>query len=271
VTDSQSTNERFAALLEVAQPPTGGVALAVIAAEVGPVLTLLEELPEKERAGGDFESFQFRECFTVLTLLGRRLALLDLTPSATLQIVELALSSVESCAELSTERFDQRARTAAVEGFVMGREEYVAQAAETRASQPIRPLRIDEHTFALVISGVHEPAALTEVIDTLGRAMLDADARIAIVDLTQLGEPNRERARAIFAAEEVTRMLGAACVFSGVDPRWREAAADARIDLDDLQVVSTFSKALGTARTLADGARAGANPKWRALLDRLRR
>jgi hypothetical protein len=271
VTDAQSANERFRALLDEARPPSGGVALADVAAEVGPVIPLLDELPVQERAAGDFESFQFRECFTVLTLLGRRLALLDLTPTAAVQIVELALSAVDPGGELSTGGFNQRARTAAVEGFVMGREEHVARIAEARASQPVRPLRVRDDTFALVMSGVHEPSALTEAVDALGRAMLDADASIGIIDLTQLGEPNRERARAIFAAEEVTRMLGAACIFSGVDPRWQAAAADARIHLDELSVVSTFAKALATAEALAQGARAGASPKWRALLDRLRR
>ena len=271
MTETRAASERFSALLRDARPPTGGVALSAIVAEVGPVLPLLLELPAQERRRGDFESFQFRECLTVLTLLGRRLALLDLTPTAALEIVDLALSSIEPSVERSTAEFDRRARMAAVEGFVMGREERVAQTAEARASSPLRPLRIDGDTFAVVVSGAHEPDALTEVIDALGRAMLDADATVAIVDLTQLGEPSRERARAVFAAEEVTRMLGGSCVFSGVDPRWRAAAADARIHLDELHVVPTFAKALEAARTLSDRAEADANPKWRALLERLRR
>jgi hypothetical protein len=123
----------------------------------------------------------------------------------------------------------------------------------------------------LIISGVHEPEALSEHVDALGRAMLDADAAAAVVDLSQLGEPNRDRARAIFGADEVARMLGATCIFSGVDPRWRAAAADARIHLDELEIASTLAKALERARMLADQAEADANPKWRALLDRLRR
>jgi hypothetical protein len=130
---------------------------------------------------------------------------------------------------------------------------------------------MNDDTFALIISGVHEPTALRDHVDALGRAMLDADAAVAIVDLSQLGEPNRERARAIFAAEEVARMLGGACIFSGVDPRWQSAAADARIHVDELRRVPTLSKALELARTLASQADAAANPTWRALLDRLRR
>jgi len=271
VTEAPSVPERFRALLEHARPPTGGVTLRAVEAEVAPVLPLLIELPVEERARGDFESFQFRECFTVLTLLGRRLALLDLTPTAAIQVVELALTAIDGPDQPTTGDFRQRARTAAVEGFVRGREERVAGDAETRASRPVRPLRVDGNTFALIISGVHEPAELSEHVDALGRAMLDGDAGVAIVDLSQLGEPNRDRARAIFGAEEVSRMLGAACIFSGVDPRWRSAATDARIHLDELQLVPTLAMALERASLLAKQTEAGANPKWRALLDRLRR
>ena len=118
---------------------------------------------------------------------------------------------------------------------------------------------------------MHDAASLGELVDALGRAMLDADASIAIVDLSQLGEPNRDRARAVFAAEEIARMLGAICIFSGVDPRWRSAAADARIDLDELNVEPTFARALASARTFNERVQSAGNPKWKALLERLRR
>jgi hypothetical protein len=271
VIEGAAVFERFRLLLDEARPPTGGVPLDEVAAEVAPVLPILSELPARERSRGDFESFQFRECFTVLTLLGRRLALLDLTPTSAVRVLDLALTAIDDEDDPATEGFRQCARTAAIEGFVRGREERITDDAQIRASHSVRPLRVNDDTFALIISGVHEPMALSEHVDALGRAMLDADAGAAIVDLSQLGEPNRDRARAIFAADEVARMLGAACVFSGVDPRWRSAAADARIRLDELQVVPTFAKALERARALANEDDAAANPKWRALLDRLRR
>jgi hypothetical protein len=101
--------------------------------------------------------------------------------------------------------------------------------------------------------------------------MLNAGVEIAIVDLTQLGEPNRERAAALFAADEVTRMLGGACFFTGVDSRWKAAADDARIPLDTLQIVPDLAGAIAAARDMAGRSAEGASPKWRALLDRLRR
>jgi hypothetical protein len=271
VNHGESASERFQALLEEARPPTGGVAYEDLAAEVSPLLPLLTELPVEERASGDYESFGFRECFAVLTLLGRRLALLDLTPTAAIQAVLLALRSIDDSAEAPAGGFARRAVAASVEGFVLGREERVAQTAEARAAKPLRPLRIDEAVFALIVSGVHEPAALSECVDALGRAMLNADVEIAIVDLTQLGEPNRERATAVFAADEITRMLGGVCVFAGVDSRWRAAADDARIPLDTLQIVPDLAGALAAAQTMTERAADATKPQWRALLDRLRR
>lgn len=269
--DASSASERFRVLLDEGRPPTGGTGLGAIAAEVAPVLPFLTEIPAEERARGSFESFQFRECFTVLTLLGRRLALLDLTPTAAVQVVDLALRAIDDGDEPTTDAFRRCARTAAIEGFVRGREERVAENAEVRASRPVRPLLLDHGTFGLIISGVHEPSALSEHVDALGRAMLDANGAVGIVDLSQLGEPNKDRARAIFGAEEVTRMLGGTCIFSGVDPRWRAAAADAHIHLEELQVVPTLANALEQARMVVRQTEAAASPKWRALLDRLRR
>jgi len=269
--DTDSATERFRASLEAANPPTGGVALEDLVAEVTPLLPLLTELPVEKRAAGDFESFDFRECFTVLTLVGRRLALLDLTPSSAIRVTRLALRSVDASDETQVEEFTQRAIAAAVAGFVLGREERVAEVAKERAANSLKPLRIDGSIFALIISGVHEATVLSDCVDALGRAMLDADVELAIVDLTQLGEPNRERAIAVFSADEIARMLGARCFFTGIDAPWRAAAADAGIPLDTMQIVPTLGEALAAARNLAGRAARVRNSRWRALLNRLLR
>ena len=185
--------------------------------------------------------------------------------------MQLALRSAEGPDETTARGFAQHAFAAAVEGFVLGREERIAQTAEARAAKPLKPLRIDEAVFALIVSGVHEPSVLGECVDALGRAMLDADVEVAIVDLTQLGEPNRERAAAVFAADEVTRMLGGVCFFTGVDSRWKAAAADARISLDAIQIAPSLAQAITAAREMTGRTAEGGSRKWRAPLERLRR
>jgi hypothetical protein len=257
-------------LLERARLPTGGRSTDEIAAEAAPLLPLLDELSDEVRVGGDFESFQFRECFTVLSLLGRRLALLDLTPTAALQIVRLTVRSVDGFDDRPPKGFAERAVDAATEGFVLGREERIAELAEARAAKHLRPLRISDDAIALILSGVHEPSVLSECADALGRSMLAADIDIAIVDLSQLGEANRERATALFAADEVARMLGGICIFTGMDPRWAAAAAEARIPVDAMYVAPTLAAAIDSARERRGRGQASSRTGWRALLKRLR-
>lgn len=264
--DKMFVAERFQSALEAANPPTGGVPLADLLAEVMPLLPLLTELPREKRAEGNFESFEFRECFTVLTLVGRRLALLDLTPTTAIRVTRLALESVGASDDRRVERFAQHAVAAAVEGFVLGREERIAQVAMDRAASCLKPLRIDVSIFALVISGAHEPAVLSDTVDGLGRAMLEADVELAIVDLTQLAEPTRERAIAVFAADEIAKMLGGQCVFTGVDERWRAAATEARIPMDTMQIAANLAEGLEAARNSAHRDAKERRPGWRTRL-----
>ncbi|MFZ1864604.1 MAG: hypothetical protein WAU39_10310 [Polyangiales bacterium] len=262
--------ERFEALLQDSRIATGGLVFRELAAEFVAVLSLLAELPATERASGSLESFAFRECFTALTLLGRRLALLDLTPTSTLQLVELALRATGGREWRSTGSFEQRAVAAAIEGFVMGREERVTQAAEARAAKTLKPLRLDDDVFALFVTGMHDATVLSECVDALGRMMLDAGAETAIVDFTQLGEPNRERAAAMFAADEVARMLGAVCFFTGLDWQWKAAALEAHVPLEALHVVPTVAEALSVARK-STRPRRGGSSRWASFLRRLGR
>jgi hypothetical protein len=267
---TDEAEERLRASLRASKPPTGGVPLDEVANELVPLLPLLTELPAERRQSGDFESFEFRECFTVLTLVGRRLALRDLTPTSAISVLERALRSVDVSPDSGPGPFEARALAAAIEGFVLGREERVAELAAERAAKTLKPVRMDDSLFALLISGVHEPAVLSDCVDALGRAMLDADVDRAIVDLSQLGEPNRDRAVAIFSADEVARMLGGRCFFTGVDARWRAAAADARIPLDALDLVPSLGGALRAAAERSDRRPRGRFSSWWARLRRLR-
>lgn len=250
MSDASPALERFAILLREARPPTGGVVLEAVAAEAATVLALLAELPATERGSDRWESFAFRECFTALMLLGRRLALLDLTPTSALCVVELALRAADAPDRGFAEGFARRAMGAAMEGFVMGREERVSNLAESLAAKPLKPLRLDDGVVALFVSGVHDATVLGECVDALGRMMLDAGAQTAIVDFAQLGEPTRERAAAMLAADEVARMLGGVCFFTGLDWRWKAAAQEARIALEALHVLPTVAEALADARRL---------------------
>jgi hypothetical protein len=99
--------------------------------------------------------------------------------------------------------------------------------------------------------------------------MLEADVELAIVDLTQLGEPNRERAISVFAADEIAKMLGGQCIFTGVDERWRAAVTEARIPLAGIQIAADLAEALEAARNSANPASTERASGWLARLRRL--
>ena len=121
-----------------------------------------------------------------------------------------------------------------------------------------------------MLSGVHDAAVLSAAVDALGRAMLEGGGEAALVDLTQLGEPNRERAATVFSAEEVTRMLGAVCFFSGVGTDWETAALEAGIDLAILTTSVDFAEGLRLALDASGGSRGTGRARWRAIVDRWR-
>lgn len=236
--------------------------------EAAPILPLLCEIRASDTLLKDYESFAFRESLTVLTLFGRRLALLDLTPTSVLAVARAVLGATTTEPEGWEAGFADRATAAVMEGFVLGREERTAADHDARAIADAKPIRVDDQTFALILSGVHDPGVLGELVDRLGRAMLDADVETAIVDMTQLGEANGERAAALFRADEVVRMLGGACFFAGVGPRWQSAMTDAGIEIHQSQISENFAEALDASRALIPDRATSLRAAWRSLLRR---
>lgn len=261
--------ERFRALLEEARPATGGIPLSAVGSHTTAVLALLDALPVSSAGRDDLASFAFREFLTALASWGRRLALLDLTPTSALQIVKLVLQATARDDRYPSDAFERQASAAAIEGFVMGREERVLELAQKRAARPLRPVPLQRGVLGLLLTGVHEPPVLSECIEALGRSMLDTGAEIAIVDFSQLGEPSPERAAAMFAADDVTRMLGSICFFTGLDWHWREVAERSRIPLETLRILPTVADALRAAHDPTSGAGPRIHP-WRSLWRRIR-
>ena len=66
-------------------------------------------------------------------------------------------------------------------------------------------------------------------------------------------------------------MLGGICFFTGIDFRWKAAAADARIPLDAMHVAPNLAEAITAARQLREQTASRGKAKWQTLLDRLRR
>jgi hypothetical protein len=270
VSERAAAIECFEALLEEAQPATGGIPISEVVSQTVAVLALLDALPVASPDRAERASFAFRECLTAITSWGRRLALLDLTPTSVLQIVDLSLEATGLAGSPAAGHFERRAAAAAIEGFLMGREERVLQLAEKRAAEPVRPVPLKEGVLGLFVSGVHDSSVLIGCVEALGRSMLDTGAQTAIVDFSQLGEPSRNRAAAMFSADEVARMLGGICFFTGLDWRWKEIAERSRIPVQTLRIVPSVADALKAARDQPQRKSSRTHGRWQSLWRRLR-
>lgn len=235
------TLARFETLLASGELPLGDLAQEEIAAEVAPVLDSLSALREPESAD-DLNEFEFRECFALVTLLGRRLALLDLTPTAALGVA----ATVTEAARVPA-LFARPAIAASMEGFVRGREERVDAAHASRLSDAIGPVPVSSNCYLLMPAALDDAEVIAAKVDELARKLFAKDARVAIVDFSQMGAPTADSAAALLGAEEMTKMLGAQAIFSGMTEAWKDAAREAGIDLRILILATDLAEALELA------------------------
>ncbi len=224
-----------------------------IVPEVMPVLEALASLPPRLETS-DLDSFGYREGFALITLLGRRLALLDLTPTATLAICATAVRLVPH-----SEEFANAAAAACIEGFVRGREERIEQLHRATAQASVAPVRVSPEAFLLMPSGLEDPEIISQKVDELARKLFKHEAKFALVDFSQMGEPSADRAAALFGADEMTKMLGASCIFTGLDAGWEAAAKEAGIDVTILRTAPDLAEGLALAKS---APRRGARRSW---------
>ena len=186
-------------------------------------------------------SLDQHEALAMATLLGRRAAVLGATPSGATLVVPALCAALKRPLRASLRR---ALEVAVMEGFVLGREEMVRAAAARSAAAALAPVRLTERSFLLMLAGTHEPELLEEVLDEFARQVLRADALSSLIDVRGLQPIDRATVSVVFAAQASARMIGAQCIFSGVDARWREAMRSAAIREDDLETYERFRPAL---------------------------
>lgn len=214
-------------------------------AEARPVI---EALLFADKAGSaDVNAIEHHEGLAMVTLLGRRAGALGATPSAVLALVPSLSAGFRDAGKPLSPAIHQALQAMCMEGYVAGREEHLQRdfAQRTAQAQPI--VRVAPRCLAVFLAGHHDADDLAEVIDRLGRTMLDANALGCVVDLERLEEPAPDRAAEVFNADAAARMLGATCVFTGVSPAWMDAARRARVPTDLIALEPSFERGLHRA------------------------
>ncbi|MEM9863230.1 MAG: hypothetical protein AAF938_16665 [Myxococcota bacterium] len=171
----------------------------------------------------DVESLSHHEGVAMVTLLGRRAAILGVTPSGADRVMR-ALRRAFDDVELSVpESAIDALSLGSLEGFVRGYEERLRDAVETEVESQLVARALVPGVLYLPLHGPIGAEALGRAGESLGRAMHRADASAAIVDLNGLHPKERRIVAAVASADEGARMLGASLHFAGVNGEWANA------------------------------------------------
>ncbi len=220
-----------------------------IEAEARPAVESLEMALSLDTAD-DIRSLGHHESLAMFSLLGRRLARIGASVLLAHRIAPTLLESFATERAISPSVRDGL-ELACLEGFVLGREEKVADAAARRAAKAMPSGRVADGVHLLVLGGLHEAEVLTERIEEFGRELHRADAQSCVVELSTLLEPSPRRASAVLAVEETARMLGAPCFFGGVTGAWRDAFEEAGVEADHPSIHATVEGAIAAALNAA--------------------
>ncbi len=214
---------------------------------------------------------ELRETSTLASLLGRRAAVLGASPTAASMIAPCLIEATE---REGLEGLVEPLRAVCLEGFVAAREELLDEAGAGRAGGAVPVVELAPRCWAVLFRGDQEAEELERIVDELGRRLLDSDARACLVHAGGLREPDRERARQLFAVHATCAMLGVECVFAEVAEPWRDAARDAGLDLEPVRIEPDFASGMRAALFLAGfelRARAGIGDVLRRMVTPRRR
>lgn len=183
---------------------------------------------------GDESSLEHHEGLAMIHLLGRRAAVLGISPFSAAQIVDALVDAlVSGMGAGSTEpprTFPMRLRellgATLIEGFVRGREEVVAERARKTSAASLPSFRFAPDCYALVLAGDLDAEAIEARGNELAREVFAAQARAVVLEVSKLVAPDRSHAAAIAETTASARVVGVPVHLAGASPELREMLRD---------------------------------------------
>lgn len=206
--------------------------------------------PDGTRPAGppiDPRANELREAVALASLLGRRAGILELTPTAVLEIVPALLDAVRREGYAEAEQLASTLTAVSLEGYVAARDERLEERASRRAADAVPIIELVPQCFAFFPAGLQSPEELERLADEVGRRLLERNAVACLVHAGALSRPDRERAASLLGLHSAGQMLGVQCIFSGLDEGWRRAAEEAHLDLTGVRLEPTLSAGLHAA------------------------
>jgi rsbT co-antagonist protein RsbR len=192
----------------------------------------------------DLSAFAQRELVQLVVARAQRMAQIGMTPSA-------VAAYIPALAEAMGDRFPDRFAGllhVVIETYVRAVSERATARSQEVLAEQTPVVRLGAGVVACFLVGDPEPERVERVVERLEQEALKASARILVVDLAHLSLDDPERLRAALSADVGARMLGARCVFTGVDARVRRALTEAGVALDRLELASTVGEGLEATR-----------------------
>ena len=115
--------------------------------------------------------------------------------------------------------------------------------------------------LALPIIGTLDSARTQIVMESLLQALVDNDAKVAIIDITGVPTVDTVVAQHLLKTVTAARLMGAECILSGVRPPIAQAIVHLGIDLADVTTKATLAGALKVALQRIDAHAPSASAK----------
>ncbi|MEM9072384.1 MAG: hypothetical protein AAGE52_28015 [Myxococcota bacterium] len=189
----------------------------------------------------DESSLDHHEGMAMVSLLGRRAAILGASPTAAMALVPCLADALREVGPAVPPGYAGQLQVACVEGFVRGREERLRGVIATKAADAIPVLEIGP-VLALVLAGDHEAPVIQTRGAAFSRRVFGDEVRGCVIDISRLQSPDRSRGAAVLEITDAVLTVGAACAISGVDEVWRSIFDD--LDASEAVWRARFDEAL---------------------------
>lgn len=222
--------------------------LPELAAEARPAVFSLHFALSVE-VESDEGSIQHHEALAMIHLLGRRTAVLGLSPFSAAQIVDALADAFAAVFRAIPDRLRGLLAATLFEGFVRGREEAVSDRARARAGEALVTLSLVPGCFAWVLAGDLDAEAIEVRGNELARRLFASEARALVIDVSKLLAPDRALAAAIAEVVASVRMVGCHGLAAGAQPELRDMLFELGFVEEQLHV--SFESAARVALRLA--------------------
>ncbi len=191
----------------------------------------------------DEGSLDHHEGLAMVSLLGRRAALLGASPAALRRLVPALIAIFPD----TPEAYAAHLKDAAFEGYVRGNEEALRAEAAINATKSLVLFEAVPSVWVFILAGEHDPDALQARAEDVGRELFAREASACVIEMSGLEVPTRSRAAAVLDVYESARLVGAYAVVTSASPGWRSLFGE--LPVQDLELADTFAQGFENALT----------------------